>query len=240
MKSKITMFTIIAFTIFLLSCTKKSPSLRNPTVTDADGHTYETITIGKQVWMKQNLRVGQFADKTPIPTNLNNDAWIKNKTGACANYDGDPNMDIICGKLYNYYAIERGLWLPEGWRIATVEDWDELNAFLDITKETSGDKLKTRWGWDKIDDDGNNVEFLPNPSINNNSSGFSALPSGIRNMEDTYFEDRRGAYFWTYPYDNKKSTFPTCYMLGYNYPNLAGCDNYSKRFGMSVRCIKIQ
>ena len=211
----------------------------NSTVTDDDGNIYETVVIGNQIWMKQNLRVCKFAGGGLIPANPDSTYWMGDSFGAYSNFDGDPNMDVICGKLFNYYALEKGLLLPEGWRISTAEDWNELNVFLDATKSKSGDKLKTRWGWDKIDNDGKHVEFLPNPSINSNSSGFSALPSGIRNPEYTYDEDRRGAYFWAYPNADKNSPSATCYMLGYNYPNVDESNAYLKRCGMSVRCVKI-
>jgi len=49
-------------------------------LTDADGNIYNTITIGTQVWMKENLKTTKYNDGTPIPNITDNTAWEASTT----------------------------------------------------------------------------------------------------------------------------------------------------------------
>ncbi|MDD4395517.1 MAG: FISUMP domain-containing protein, partial [Bacteroidales bacterium] len=42
------------------------------TVTDVDNNTYNTVQIGTQCWMKENLRTTRYADNTPIEMGITN------------------------------------------------------------------------------------------------------------------------------------------------------------------------
>jgi hypothetical protein len=66
------------------------PTLLYPqgTVTDYDGNVYETITIGNQVWLKENLKSVHYSDGTPIP-------------GVVA-YNNDDSLGAVYGLLYNW------------------------------------------------------------------------------------------------------------------------------------------
>jgi hypothetical protein len=55
-----------------------------PGVTDIDGNVYQTVTIGNQVWMAENLRTTRYSDGTPVPTDLINADWGNTTNGAYA------------------------------------------------------------------------------------------------------------------------------------------------------------
>ena len=225
MKPIFRLFTAVIFLVFF-SCDSRH------LVKDADGHEYETVQIGKQLWMKQNFRGGQFSDRTTIPTNPLH--WENITSGACCNYNGDEKNDAISGKLYNFYALEKGLRLPKGWRISTEKDWNNLINFLG--EKTAGDKLKTTWGWNKL------IDCEPIKNKNNNSSGFSALATGFRvngNNVDSCDESCNGAFFWVFDSGlNQNHNTEVYYTVGHNYANIDYKEVEGfKNWGMSVRLI---
>src|SRR3989338_1955943 len=75
------------------------------TVTDIDGNVYSTITIGTQVWMKENLKVTKYrngdAIATTTSTSIPNDSTSKYQWA----YNNDNNNAATYGRLYTWYAI---------------------------------------------------------------------------------------------------------------------------------------
>jgi len=110
-----------ALVIIVTGCTKDSET---ETVTDIDGNEYHTVTIGKQVWMVENLKTTKYNDGTDIPQLSGN-----NIPGMCW-YNQNPANKDIYGGLYNFYVVRTGKLCPEGWRVPTVDDWDTLFCFL--------------------------------------------------------------------------------------------------------------
>ena len=63
----------------------------NPTIKDIDGNVYNTVQIGNQVWMKQNLKTSRYNDSMDIPNVVNGDVWTNLITGAWCYYDNNEN-----------------------------------------------------------------------------------------------------------------------------------------------------
>ncbi len=99
-------------------------------VTDIDGNRYLTVTIGTQVWMRENLRTTRYSNGDPIPGVLINSDWTALSTGAWSWYDHDPEKDTPYGKLYNWYAVNdnRGL-CPTCWHVPTDTEWTDPGNF---------------------------------------------------------------------------------------------------------------
>jgi len=102
-----------------------------PSVTDADGNTYSTLTIGSQVWMAGNLRTTRYRNGDPIRNVRDNKVWESLPTGAFCVYGHNVEHAETYGALYNWHAVvdKRGL-APEGWHIPTKAEWEVLFQFL--------------------------------------------------------------------------------------------------------------
>jgi uncharacterized protein (TIGR02145 family) len=119
----------------------------NNTVTDVDGNIYSTVTIGKQVWMRENLRTIHYRNGDPIKYLDDNAAWT-NSTGkgayCYANNDSSLNNKISLGCIYNFYVTsdERNV-CPIGWHIPTESEIKTLISFAGGEK-AAGVKLVDR------------------------------------------------------------------------------------------------
>ena len=85
----------------------------------------DTVVIGNDEWMTENLSVKKFNNGDPIPEAKTDADWLKagqDKSPAWCYQNNDPANEKSYGILYNYYAVsdERGL-LPEGFHLATDE-----------------------------------------------------------------------------------------------------------------------
>ena len=205
-----------------------NPEKKYGIVVDVDGNVYKTIMIGQQTWMAENLRVIHYRNGDKIPNVTENTQWKYLRTGAYCNYNNTLDADTIAtfGCLYNWYALHdsRGL-APEGWRVATAEDWNTLFAYLG-GENITGYRLKEK---------GNLHWCLPNSA--DNSSGFTALPFGQRDKLNGGFNPKSNCYgVWWTSSDGNYTVAPFFYLFSWDMLIYKGY-NY-KYFGYSIRCIK--
>ena len=119
----------------------------------------DEVTIGKQVWMSENLNVDKFRNGDPIPEAKTDEEWEKageNGEPAWCYYNNNPDNGDRYGKLYNWFAVNdpRGL-APEGWKIPSDEDWTRLTDFLG-GESVAGQKMKSTEFWADIDGESGN------------------------------------------------------------------------------------
>ncbi len=208
---------------------------------DVEGNSYGTVTIGNQIWMRENLKVAKYRNGDQIPNLTNNrTAWLGATSGASSSPDNNADNERNFGKLYNGYTVtdSRGL-CPAGWHTPTNHDWRILINYLDPNSDTTspngnsaGVKMKTT---------GSIQNFFPylktgwwtDPNCASNESGFSALPAGARNSSGYY--DYQGIL----SYGSFWSSTSTC-VTNLSYSNcslyLEGGSNL--KTGYSVRCLK--
>ena len=143
--------------------------LAQKTVTDIDGNVYNTVTIGKQVWMVENLKVTHYRNGEAIPIVADHMEWSFLETAACCDYDNSPFNNEVYGKLYNFFAVNNIHNLcPTGWHVPTDKEWSELISSLG-EKNKAGGKLKEE-----------TTDYWQSPNIEaTNESCFTALP-GLR------------------------------------------------------------
>src|SRR5574344_1985932 len=99
-------------------------------ITDIDGNTYKTVTIGTQTWMAENLKVTKYNDGIAIPNVTDATAWSELTTGALCDYDNTPSNSETYGKLYNWYAVNTGKLCPTGWHVPSDAEWTILENYL--------------------------------------------------------------------------------------------------------------
>jgi len=207
------------------------------TVTDIDGNVYETIVIGCQCWMRENLKTTHYNNGDSIPNVTSNSSWSSLTSGAYCEYNNDTSNVATYGRLYNWYAVDdpRDL-APEGWHIPTDEDWKELEIFLGMTVSQAnsthwrgtnqGSKLAgvaTFWNDGELEND---PEF--------NTSGLYAIPSASRNESGSFGGLGEHTYFWT---STESDTFATCRELVYNHKGVWREDQH-RNSGYSIRCVR--
>ena len=99
----------------------------------------QSVKIGEQEWMTQNLEVTQFNNGESIPQAQSSEEWeeagFNQKPAWCYVTTYVEENEVIVkqyGKLYNSFAINdpRGM-VPEGWRLSTVDDWFVLQQQLE-------------------------------------------------------------------------------------------------------------
>lgn len=174
---------LVLITSLFISCDKEE---NDNTVTDIDGNTYKTVTIGNQIWMAENLRTTTFNDGTPMSQVEDRTTWADLTTEAYCWYNNDEaTFGETYGALYNYYAVDSRKLCPDGWRVASPTEWNTLRDYLADNghKENEGTALKSINGWEN---DGSGTDDY----------GFKAIPGGSRAYSFEYMG--RFSYWWAH------------------------------------------
>ncbi len=228
---------LIFLVMIFISCSKNSESPINVAenqMVDIDGNVYQTVKIGNQVWMKENLRVTHYRNGDEIPNVQNDSSWINLTTGAYCAYDNDDNNISNYGLLYNWHAVgdTRNI-APEGWHVPTDEEFKELEMVLGLSQNEADDK-----GW-RGTDEGSQLKAASgwnNDGNGTNISGFSALPNGYRyGFTGEFGNIGSDGYCWT--------ASPSGSLYGW-FRNLSSSTSQIRRSssnrqsGYGVRCVR--
>lgn len=210
----------------ITSCGESSNKASTTTNQDnTEKDTTNKITIGKQVWMVENLNVDTFRNGEPIPEAKTKDEWKKagdEKKPAWSYYNDNPDNGRSYGKLYNWYAVNdpRGI-APEGWRIPSDKDWSTLTDFLG-GESVAGKKMKSGDLWTESEG-------------GTNESGLLGLPGGCRNSFATFDQIGDYAYWWSST-ENGSNAWYRFLEPDNDYVGRSGFGN--KENGFSVRCVR--
>lgn len=247
-KAIVTLETISIFFI-VMSCNNTSPISTNETnndgiVTDADGNVYHTVTIGTQTWTVENLRTTKYNDGTAITHVMDSTAWANLSTPAYCNYGNTVNSDSIkkFGSLYNWYAVNTGKLAPTGWHIPTDSEWTVLVKYLVMhgynydgtTNDNVGNKVGKSLAAQTDWNNGGLTGAIGIDLSKNNSSGFTALPGGIRRASG-FIGIGIQSNWWSSTENNERSSMKRD--LNYYYSGMAQ-DLCLKIDGLSVRLVK--
>jgi len=193
------------------------------TVTDIDGNTYNTVQIGNQIWMKEDLRVTKLNDGTPIPLIPDVETWKTNTTAAYCTYDNNAPEDTY-GFLYNQHTVMTNKLAPTGWHVPTETELEMLFSSLAYNgenQEHNAIKLK----------EAEATHWLPDYANGTNFSGFTALPGGYRSETGIYNDKGNSGYWWTSTFYEGSYKSMIMDFDSYNY-------SMPINSGLSIRCLK--
>jgi uncharacterized protein (TIGR02145 family) len=193
------------------------------TVSDIEGNVYNVISIGKQVWMAENLRTNKYNDSTSVLLVKDEIQWAGLSSPAFCWYKNDEEaFKPTYGALYNWYAVNSGKLCPSGWHIPSDAEWTELTTFLG-GDGISGVSLRNRQPTGL-----NQIQELQ-------TNRFTAFPGGFRYYDGKFFDFGFSAYWWSSgEFSSTRAWFRFVY---YNDANVYRFNNIKKN-GFSVRCIK--
>ena len=204
---------------------------------DADGYAYNTVIIGTQEWMAENLKTTKYNDGSVIPNLIDNSAWGSATSGAWCDYNHTSSNSVTYGKLYNWYAVDNNASTkaasnggknicPVGWHVPSDAEWTTLITYLG-GQYVAGGKLKEA---------GVSHWISPNSGATN-STGFTALPGGLRYLDGTAFSGIDSSGYW---WSSTEYTSYSAYslLMGYSSSYATRNINHYKTSGYSVRCVK--
>lgn len=256
------LLTLSVFTLFLVitSCEKSknddnnnqpdnksiikfNDSITYGTMTDQEGNSYRTVKMGEQIWMAENLKTTKYRNGDTISYIKDSYSWCSASAGAYCFYNNAVGNKDTLGCLYNWYAASdpRNL-APAGWHVPTYNDFNKLKLFLSDSQYNNSTihENNNRWAFD-----------VAAPS---NSTGFTALPSGLRYREGAFIAYGYGAAWWS---STREQICASCYNGGpfvssYFLQTIDDYDTYVdlryqigdgdpddvRIFGMAVRLVK--
>jgi len=194
-----------------------------------EGQVYNTLQIGTQCWLKENLNVGSMINGSQNQTN--------NQVIEKYCYNNDPVNCVTYGGLYQWDEMmqyvttpgAKGI-CPVGWHVPTDAEWCTITKYIDPTVDCNsngwsgtdgGTRMKSTTGWYG---GGNGT----------NTSGFTANPGGLRTSWGDFNYQGLHAYFWS---STVSGSYRWYWELYYYYSNIYR-SYYPANYGYSVRCLK--
>ena len=201
-----------------------------------DSQSYNTVSIGNQCWMAENLNVGTRIDLMDISSNdgLIEKYCFDDNISNCGIYGGIYLWDELM--QYETTEGEQGI-CPEGWHVPTDTETKTMEMELGMTQAQADSA-----GWRGTDEGGKMKEtgathwYSPNTGATN-ASGFTAFAGGFRYTSGGSGSMGYQGLFWTSTEDEHDESSVWVRFLTYD-NDQAGRGSYAKIMGLSVRCVK--
>lgn len=189
-----------------------------------DKNSYKIKQYGNSIWMVENFRY--------LPTeHLNRDVWVQSYSGSSVDEAKESEAYSVYGCLYNFKAAQA--LAPEGWHLATDDEWIELEKLTGMSDEVayveedwrgnSNHKLKAEtWGsagWN------NEMEFGVHPGGKQWCGGafqdFKSLGFYWTSTINDHRKDKQEQPFYRFfsggPATGRFSDFPPCVGMSVRY-----------------------
>jgi uncharacterized protein (TIGR02145 family) len=242
-----------------ITVTAPSFTCGTSTVSDIDNNPYNTVSIGTQCWMKENLRVRRYNNGTEIRFDASggsggttSQTWsgTGREYGAHTIYAHDsatttPSNLTSYGYLYNWYAA-KGIYktgviastdtlniCPSGWHVSTDSDWNKLVKFIHSGADTSRTTTTSTTAGTKLKKN----DALWTTNTGTDDYLFSALPGGYRSNYGSFNGIRNYAFFWSATEIGASNAWGRT-LYGYDGSVYRYDYYYYKSAGASVRCLR--
>ncbi len=220
---------------------------------DIDGNTYDTVLIGTQCWMAENLMASKNADGSAV------DGLGEDNTTPPSAYgdadgghdDADSNWEAVEGYLYNWQDAMNGSTVagaqgicPDDWHLPTHDEWTDLERYVCETEGNEDCNTKFPKDTSTTGYRGTNegTELKNTTNVNgqagdpNGDDGydFSALLAGYRGGSGAFFGRGTGGVWWS---SSESGSGAWCRNV---VSSDAGVDRNAgtKAYGFSVRCLQ--
>jgi uncharacterized protein (TIGR02145 family) len=216
---------------------RNSFSCGTSTISDIDGNVYNTVLVGNQCWMRENLKVTKNPDGIAI-------------TRRC--YENNPVNCDLYGGLYNWTTMMNGAGssstvpsgvqgiCPDGWHIPSDAEYTALTDYITGGAATGGNRLKSCRQVGSPQGGECNTSDHPRWDYHNiqygtDDYGFSLLPAGYRYGADIYDKLGQITYQWSATESSEiNAWYRDIYYLSANVYRSSG----SKSYAFSVRCLR--
>jgi len=213
------------------------------TIYDVEGNLYNLVSIGTQVWMKENLKTSKYNNGVAIPTTSTIDLSGATEPKYQWIYNDDLANLASNGRLYTFYAVTDPAGVcPSGFHVPSDAEWlvlyhyliDNGFAYSGTGFTDIGKSLSTTSGWLADPTAGN----IGNNQGTNNTSGFTAIPAGFRRCNgDPSIWNSFGEMAVFRSSTEDTPGFAWYYSLTNN-SNILYRATYGPFNGYSVRCVK--
>jgi uncharacterized protein (TIGR02145 family) len=221
------------------------------TVMDYDSNTYNTILIGNQCWMRENLRTTHYADGVSIPMgSIYGDSTLSTTSPYYYDYSLSHVVLSQRGYLYNWPAIMHGSnsssanpsgvqgVCPTGWHVPSDAEWTQLTNYVSSQSQyvcggnnsNIAKALASKTWWNSSTPTTCAVGCMPN---NNNATGFSIVPTG--QVMNSNWGWNGTAHYWSSTSSNSIYAY---YRILYYNSSEVNRNDISKEKGYAVRCLR--
>lgn len=216
-------------------------------VADYDGNLYQTVVIGDQCWMRENLRTTRYADGTLIEEGTTTSSTVPYRYRGYVNPLTTESFNR-CGYLYNWPALMHGAAssntnpsgvqgiCPAGWHVPSMVEWDQMLAFVKSVPKyrCNGNEsyiaksLSDKTGWSE----NNSTCYAAWQQESNNATLFSARPTGY--YDGSYRGYTSYCDFWTSTQNGSSAYYR---YIDYTSTSMSS-STWGQGYGCSVRCVK--
>jgi uncharacterized protein (TIGR02145 family) len=204
-----------------------------------DSTVYQTVQIGEQCWMKENLRWLPEVTQSRQRSTTEPHYYVLGYYGEDTDKAKKRNNFKHYGALYNWTAAQNAC--PQGWELPSTDDWEELTDYLINNYDHIHDNniaaslksnIQKRPLWADFMSLDPYTWYHKRTNDQTNEFGFSALPAGVSVKQGG--APGGIASWWSHTQRCLDKSFSMMLLVNSNESQIC---YYPQSTGLSIRCI---